>query len=177
VIARSPTAWYSAIQVDKGTSDGVREDQPVVTGDGLIGKVSSVTGGTARVTLITDASSAVSAQVMPSGANGIVKPKGVGNGRDLILDFVDRKRRLKTGDTVVTSGFVSSKLESLFPRGIPIGKVTDVEPAELELYQRIKIEPYGDLRRTDWVQVLTEPERGQRASTEDGAAGGAGGAP
>jgi rod shape-determining protein MreC len=154
VIARSPTLWYSTVDVDKGSSDGVRLNQPVVTGNGLAGKVTSVTGGNARVTLITDGSSAVSAEVVPLGASGIVTPQ-VGNPNDLLLDYIQRGRDIVKGQTVVTSGFTSSKLESLFPKGIPIGRVTRVEPGELELYQRVHIQPFADLRRMDYVQVLT----------------------
>jgi rod shape-determining protein MreC len=154
VIARSPTVWYSTVKIDKGSSDGVRTDQPVIAAGGLAGKVTSVTGGTAEVTLITDASSAVSAQVMPNGAAGIVKPE-VGDPTDLVLDYVQKGRRVTEGTTVVTSGFTSSKVESLFPRGIPIGRVTKVDLDEVELYQRVHIKPFADVRQIDVVQVLT----------------------
>ena len=153
VIARSPTVWHSSIQIDKGRSEGVRVDQPVVTGDGLVGRVASVSRGTARVTLITDASSAVSAQIVPDGASGILKP-AVGNPEDLQLDFVE-KRNIRDGQTVITSGFRSGRLSSLFPRGIPIGRVTRVDPDELELYQRVHVRPFADFRRMEFVQVLT----------------------
>jgi rod shape-determining protein MreC len=162
VIARSPTVWFSSVKIDKGSDDGVRVDQPVIASGGLVGKVTSVSGGSAQVTLLTDASSAVSAQVMPEGANGIVKPE-VGNPRDLLLDFVEKGRRVTEGTTVVTSGFASSRVESLFPRGIPIGTVTEVDLDEIELYQRVHIKPFADLRRLDWLQVLTA--RGQPAET------------
>jgi len=154
VIARSPTVWYSTVKIDKGSSDGVREDQPVIAAGGLAGKVKTVTDGTAEVTLITDASSAVSAQVMPSGASGIVKPE-VGKPDDLLLDFVDRGRRVTEGATVVTAGFTSERVESRFPRGVPIGRVSRVDLDEVELYQRVHIKPFADLRRIDLVQVLT----------------------
>ncbi len=169
VIARSPTSWQSSIQIDKGSSDGIEEDMPVIAagrdGGGLAGKVTSVSGGTATVTLITDESSAVSAQVMPEGATGIVRPE-VGNPDDLLLDFVHKGKRVTKGTTVVTSGFTSSRLESLFPRGIPIGKVKRSDAGELELYQRVHIEPFADLRRMDYVQILTAPERGERAALD-----------
>ena len=155
VIARSPTVWYSTVKIDKGSSDGVREDQPVIAEGGLAGKVTNVTGGTAEVTLITDASSAVSAQIMPSGANGIVKPE-VGKPEDLLLDFVQRGRQVTEGTTVVTSGFTSDRVESLFPRGVPIGRVSRVDLDEVDLYQRVHIEPFADMRRLDIVEVLTQ---------------------
>jgi rod shape-determining protein MreC len=166
VIARSPTVWYSKLKIDKGSSDGVRLNQPVLASGGLAGKITRVTGGTAEVTLLTDASSAVSAQVMPEGANGIVTPE-VGNPRDLLLDFVEKGRRVTEGTTVVTSGFASSRVESLFPRGIPIGRVTAVDLDEIELYQRVHITPFADLRRIDFMQVLTS--RGRPADATAGA--------
>jgi rod shape-determining protein MreC len=162
VIARSPTVWYSSVKIDKGSGDGVRADQPVVAAGGLAGKVTSATGGTAEVTLITDAESAVSAQVMPQGASGIVQPE-VGNPRDLLLDFVEKGRRVTEGTTVVTSGFAASRVESLFPRGIPIGRVTEVDLDEVELYQRVHLKPFADLRRLDFVQVLTRRPPVERA--------------
>ena len=162
VIAHSPTVWYSTLRVDKGSDDGVEVDQPVVTADGLAGKVTDVTGGNAEVTLITDADSAVSAQVVPRGARGIVQPK-VGDPNDLLLDFIDKSDRIEEGDTVVTSGSTSSEFESLFPRGIPIGKVTNVDPGERDLYQRVHMEPFADLKRLDFVQILTGEPQAQTA--------------
>ena len=165
VIARSPTDWYSTIQIDKGRDDGVRASQPVITGDGLLGKVSDTTAGTATVTLITDGSSAVSAQIMPDGSNGIVRP-AVGDPDDLQLDFVQKGHAIAKGQVVVTSGFRSGRLESLFPRGIPIGTVRTVNPDEVETYQRVHIQPFADFRRVDYVQVLTaKPADTRQAST------------
>jgi rod shape-determining protein MreC len=154
VIAHSPTVWYSTVQIDKGSNDGVRMNQPVLTAGGLAGKVVDTSGGTARVALITDSSSAVSAEVMPKGVAGIVKPE-IG-GKDLILDFIPKNSHLRRGQIVVTSGFRSGALESLFPRGIPIGKVGSVNQDELEVYQRVRVHPYADLRRMDFVQVVTK---------------------
>lgn len=162
VIARSPTVWYSSVKIDKGSGDGVRPDQPVIAAGGLVGKVVRVTGGTAEVSLITDADSAVSAQVMPEGANGIVRPQ-VGKSNELLLDFIEKGKRVTQGTTVVTSGFASSRLESIFPRGIPIGRVREVDLDELELYQRVRIKPFADLGRLDYLQVLTRKPPGQRA--------------
>ena len=160
VIARSPTSWQSSVQIDKGKSAGIEVDMPVIAhggdgGGGLAGKVTSVSGGTATVTLITDESSAVSAQVMPDGAAGIVKPT-VGDPSDMLLDFIEKGRPVSEDTTVITSGSRSDRFESLFPRGIPIGRVTEVDAEERELYQRVHIEPFADLKRMDFVQVLTE---------------------
>jgi rod shape-determining protein MreC len=170
VIARSPTVWYSSVKIDKGSSDGVRVDQPVLAAHGLVGKVTQVTGGTAEVRLITDASSAVTAQVMPAGASGVVRPQ-VGNPNDLLLDLIEGDRRVTEDTTVVTSGFASTKVESLFPRGIPIGTVTKVDLDEFEQYQRVHIKPFANLRRFDIVQVLTRrPVGTQAAALPEGSA-------
>jgi rod shape-determining protein MreC len=56
----------------------------------------------------------------------------------------------------VTSGFKTGDLESLFPRGIPIGKVGSVNQDQLEIYQRVRVRPYADLRSMDFVQVVTD---------------------
>lgn len=165
VIARSPTVWYATLKIDRGSSDGLKVNQPVIASGGLAGKITSVTGGTADVTLITDGTSAVSGQVVPNGASGIVKPE-VGKPDDLLLDFVQKKRRVTEGTTVVTSGFKSSKVESLFPRGIPIGRVTKVDLDEVELYQRVHIRPFADIRRIDFVQVLTSRGRQPQEQAE-----------
>jgi rod shape-determining protein MreC len=154
VIAHSPTVWYSTIQIDKGRSDGVRVNQPVITAGGLAGKVVATTGGTARVALITDQSIGVSAEIMPGGVAGVVKPE-IG-GKDLILDFIPKNSNVRRGQVVVTSGFKSGPLESLFPRGIPIGKVGSVNQDQLEIYQRVRVKPYADLRKMDFVQVVTD---------------------
>jgi len=165
VIAHSPTVWYSTVKIDKGSGDGIQKDQPVIAAGGLAGKVTMVTGGTSEVTLVTDASSAVSAQVMPDGANGIVKPE-LGKPEDLLLDFIQKGRRVTKGTTVVTSGFKSDRVESRFPRGIPIGRVSRVDLDEVALYQRVHVEPFADLRRLDYVQVLRS--KGQPAQQQAG---------
>jgi rod shape-determining protein MreC len=83
----------------------------------------------------------------------------VGNPNDLILDFVQKGRAVRKGATVVTSGWRSSRLESLFPRGIPIGRVSKVDSDERELYQRVHLRPFSDLRELDVVEVLTSDGR------------------
>ena len=87
------------VKIDKGSDDGVRANQPVIAAGGLIGKVTSVTGGTAEVRLITDGQSGVSAQVFPEGVTGVVRPE-VGNPEDLLLEHVESGRRV-TENTLV----------------------------------------------------------------------------
>ena len=156
VIARSPSLWFTTITVDVGSGDGVRDNQPVVDGSGLIGKVTDVTSDAAIVTLITDHSSGVSSTVQRINDSGILQT-AAGNPNDLLLQYLPPKSTVKVGETVVTSGTKSSRLDSLFPPGIPIGAVTQVDPEELNLYQRVHVKPFADLRRVDFVQVLTRP--------------------
>jgi rod shape-determining protein MreC len=166
VIGRSPTVWYATITVDRGSSDGVRVNQPVVDGDGLVGKVTSVTHGACQVTLITDHTSGVSAKLVApnvtatgNGITGLVQT-AVGKPQDLLLQFVPPRARIQKGYTVVTAGTQSSRLESLFPPDIPIGVVTRADDQELSQFQRVHIRPFADLRRLDFVQILTSPRTG-----------------
>jgi len=159
VIARSPTVWHSVLAIDAGSGDGVGIDDPVISGDGLVGLISSVQPNASRVTLITDHTSAVTAKVLPSGAQGVVRPN-VGDPEDLILDFIDPTRKLiGQGQEVVTSGWRARDLASLFPRGLPIGEVTRASIVEQQASQQVHLRPYADLANLDIVQVLTGGSR------------------
>ena len=159
VIARSPTVWRSSVTIDLGSGDGVSADDPVISGDGLVGRVASVGPGSAQVMLLTDHASAVSAKIVPSGVQGVVKPE-VGNPEDLILDFIDSTKRVHGGQTVVTAGWRAQGLASLFPPGLPLGEVTRASIVEQEANEQVDVRPYADLRNLDLVQVLTGGSRG-----------------
>lgn len=159
VTARSPTVWYSTVTVDRGSGDGVKVNDPVINGDGLVGRVSSVGHGGAVVTLISDGSSAVSAKIVPGGAQGVVRPK-VGSPERLVIEFLDRTRYVGKGQTVVTSGWRSSDLSSLFPRGIPIGEVDRAPIDEREAIQTVELRGFANLKDLDLVQILTGGDRG-----------------
>ena len=158
VIARSPTVWFADVTIDVGSGDGVEVDDPVVNGDGLVGKVAAVTGGSARVTLIADHSSAVSAKIVPSGIQGVMKPS-VGDPEDLILDFLDSEKRVGKGQSVVTSGWRGIGIESDYPPNLPIGEVAEASLKQQEAQQQVNVRPYADLRDLDLVQVLTGGSR------------------
>ncbi len=155
VIARSPTIWYSTVTIDHGSGSGVHVNDPVINGDGLVGRVTSVTGGTAQVTLITDHTSAVSSKVVPSGIQGVITPE-VGNPSDLILDFINSSSHVQPGQMVVTSGWNARGLSSFYPYGIPVGRVTQATVAEQEASQQVHVKPFADLRELEFVQVLTK---------------------
>jgi rod shape-determining protein MreC len=158
VVARSPTVWYSTVTIDKGSGDGIHVDDPVVAALGLAGKVTQTTPNTAQVTLITDADSAVTARINPGGATGVVEPN-VGNPNDLELDYLERGTQIAEGQMVVTAGFSTGDLGSIFPPGIPIGQITRATVEEQQAYQRVHLEPFADLRDMSFVKVLTTPNR------------------
>jgi rod shape-determining protein MreC len=159
VIGRSPTVWYSTVSIDKGSSAGIRVDDPVVAADGLAGRVTATTSGSAQVTLITDANSSVTGRVLPSGATGVIEPD-IGDPEDLQLNFVQRGKEIAEGQMVVTAGFSTGDLNSIFPPGIPVGEVTDSSLEEQQAYQRVHVRAFADLRDMDFVQVLVDAGKG-----------------
>jgi rod shape-determining protein MreC len=158
VIARSPIVWHSTVTIDVGSGDGVQVEDPVLSGEGLVGRIASVEGGSAQVMLLTDHASAVSAKVVPEGVQGVVRPE-VGDPEDLILDFIDSTTRVHQGQDVVTAGWRAQGLASLFPPGLPIGEVTRASVVEQEASQQVHLRPFADLRNLDLVQVLTGGSR------------------
>src|SRR5919204_1483027 len=162
VIGRSPTVWYSTVTIDKGSGSGVHLNDPVATGDGLVGRVTDVTQGTAKVTLVTDERSAVSARVLPSepqsgapsGPQGVIEPE-VGDPSGLLLDYIDRNEPIHRGQIVVTAGWSNGTISSAFPPGIPIGRVSETTVGQQETYQRVDVTPFADIRGLDFVQVAT----------------------
>jgi rod shape-determining protein MreC len=159
VIARSPTIWRSSVNIDVGSGDGVRVDDPVISGGGVVGRIASVEGGSSQVMLLTDHESAISAKVVPSGVQGVIKPE-VGNPEDLILDFIDSTKLVHGGQTIVTAGWRAQGLASLFPPGLPLGEVTKASIEDQEAKEQVDVRPYADLRNLDLVQVLTGGSRG-----------------
>ena len=164
VISRSPSLFYSTLTIDKGRSAGVEKDQPVVGPGGLVGRVSEVTRGHAIVTLLTDEDFAVSAKTAQSNQPGIVQP-AIGSPGDLLLELVPDADEVREEDLVVTAGTTSSRLESLYPANIPIGKVRRVDLGDGPLERTIHIEPAVDLRALQWVEVLTSQTPAAQART------------
>jgi rod shape-determining protein MreC len=152
VVDKSPNIWYSTVTIDKGEADGVRVNDPVINGEGLVGKVTQAASDGAVVSLITDSSVGVSARINATGAVGIVQPE-VGDPGRLLLQYLPASTPVSPGQYVVTSGTVSSGEDSLFPRGIAIGQVTSVD--ERSPYKSVNVRPLADLHNLDVVQVLT----------------------
>jgi rod shape-determining protein MreC len=154
VVQRSPTVWFSDVTIDHGSSSGIERNDAVVNGDGLVGRITDLTAGTAQVQLITDHGNAVSAEVLPSGPMGIVEPE-VGDPEDLLLDFIDNDETIQENQTLATAGWSDSAISSAYPPGIPIGRVSQAEAGEQQEFQRVHVEPFADLRQLEYVQVLT----------------------
>ena len=128
----------------------------MVNGEGLVGKVKSVSDGNAIVMLLTDQEFGVSAKAARSGEPGSIDP-AVGAPGDLLLELVPHGKDVKKGERIVTAGTVSTRLKSLFPPGILIGTVNRVDEGEGELDRRIHVRPAADLRRLEYLEVLTKP--------------------
>jgi rod shape-determining protein MreC len=162
VIGRSPTLWFARISIDRGSSDGIRPDMPVIAADGtsegagLIGKVQTVAPNAATVQLITDAAVAVPARTVGGGTSGDVTPK-VGNPRDLILKYTSKNDQISRGQVVVTAGTTSHRndLPSVYPPDLPIGRITQVDEPGTEA-QEVHLNPFVDMRKVEFVQVLTK---------------------
>jgi rod shape-determining protein MreC len=155
VVARPSEAFSRALVIAVGSDDGVRVDDPVVSGEGLVGVVSRVSGTSSRVTLLIDDVSAVSARDLDSGAMGIVRHGGA-PGSMLIFDRVPKSEVVEKGDVVVTAGWRSRRLASLYPRGIPVGRVTSVGRSDTDVWTQVQIEPFVDFDSLDSVLVLVK---------------------
>jgi rod shape-determining protein MreC len=154
VIALSPTVWFSDVTIDVGSGDGVKQHDPVVNAQGLIGTVTAVTGSTSKVTLISDHSSAVGVRVVPAGVQGLAEAT-VGEPNRLVLSFLNSDKNIKKGEAVVTAGWHGEGFESNFPPNIPVGEVVKATIFEQEAQERSVVRPFADLRNLDTVQVLT----------------------
>jgi len=148
VVGRDPLPFSQMITIDVGAEHGVREDLPVVTWRGLIGRVIDLQPTTARVLLITDASSSVAVRVQDpdSRATGVVRGR---NDALLLLQYVGQQAPLDTGDLLITSG-----LGGGFPPGLPVGKVVQVRKRDQDLFQEALVEPTARLGPLEHVYVL-----------------------
>jgi rod shape-determining protein MreC len=155
-----PNLWFDQVTIDKGSSSGIKTNQAVVTGQGLIGKVTLVWNSGANVTLITNHDTEVGATVMEGGVKGLIQVD-TGHPTSLVLSSLAASDVVKAGNTVVTSGTVSKvgKYQSPYPRNIPIGRVTRVDDAGQD-DQQAHVAPFANLRRLDLVEVLTKRDVG-----------------
>jgi rod shape-determining protein MreC len=158
VIGMSPTVWFEDVMIDVGSGDGVKLGDAVIDGDGLVGRVSEVGGGTSKVTLISDHSTAVGIRIVPAGVQAIVRPT-VGEPDKLVLSFINSDKHVHKGESVVTAGWSDEGIKSRFPPNIPIGEITKASIFEQEAQEKAIVRPYAELRNLNLVQVLTGGER------------------
>jgi rod shape-determining protein MreC len=153
VSGKDATNWFKTILVDRGGLDGVRRNQAVVAPDGLVGRVVEVTPASAKVQLLTDPVSAVGGLVQRTRVTGIIS----GNlGEGTRVRYLPLMADVAVGDLVVTSG-----MGGVFPKGIPIGRITTVERRSGALFQDATLQPTVDLSRLEEVLILTSPPPGE----------------
>jgi rod shape-determining protein MreC len=155
------TEFEQQVAIAAGSDSGIKQDTPIVTNYGLVGRVTDLTGSSAQVTLLTDENSAVPARDQTTGAIGLVR-HGQGE-NSLLLDFVRKESNVQEGDVIVTAGTRSKQYPSLFPGGIAIGVVTSVGQSDTALYKQIQIDPYVDFSALDAVTALITHKRTPKA--------------
>ncbi len=149
VIGRPSTSWEAVIVIDRGRADGVEAGMPVLAASGLIGQVIEAAENSARVRLITDQRSGVAAILQSTRAEGVVRGSIDGA---LSLDFVSRETTVTVGDVVLTSG-----MGGVYPRGLLVGEVADVQVEDADLFPRIRVRGAATLTGLEEVVVLLSP--------------------
>lgn len=148
VISTPISNFEQTIELNQGSDDGVAVDMPVVNGAGLVGRVIHVSGSRATVRLITDPASAVGVRL--SRSSEVAVAEGEGPERLLSLAFVDPSADVSTLELVVTSGLD----DSVFPPGIPVGRVAVADPVPGRLERSVDVRPVSDLATLRLVSVL-----------------------
>lgn len=147
VVATDPSPFLQYIIINSGSDDGLRRGMPVVTQQGLVGRISGVTAGAARVQLIIDSDSSVNIRLEPSGAQAMIAGQITG---DISLEMIPQEADVKAGDLVLTSG-----LGGGYPANILIGQVSGVRKRDQDLFQRASVQPVVDFSQISIVLVIT----------------------
>ena len=150
VIGRDPTGWFQSVIIDKGKNSGIKLNMPVVNAEGVVGKLVSVSYNYSKVLLIIDQNSSVDCIIQRSRDDGILK--GLSS-KVCKLDYVLKSSDVHVGDIVVTSG-----LGGIFPKGIPVGEVTDVEDPPGELFKDVKIRPAVDFSKLEELLIILKED-------------------
>jgi len=136
------------IAINRGTRDGIAVGMPVVTGQGLVGRVIQISANAARVMLVTEPTSAVSARLQTTRVEGSVVGLASGN---LLMELIPLDSSVREGDLVMTSG-----LGGNFPPDVVIGQVTSVRPSERGLYQEAQVRSLVNFDTLEFVLVVTD---------------------
>jgi len=161
VIGGSGSELSRSVFIDKGNRDGLKPDMAVITADGIVGKVLHVYRTTSEVLLINDQSSGVGAILDQTRLQGILNGTAAG---ELVLGRVMSDETVPPGEMVLTSGG-----DSIFPKGLPIGKVTKITPGS-DLFLNIHVRPTADLSRLEEVLVVTKIDERQAQPEQSGGA-------
>ncbi|MGQ0602149.1 MAG: rod shape-determining protein MreC [Anaerolineales bacterium] len=146
-IGSDTSPFLTYVIFDKGSDDGVTRGMPVVTGEGLVGRVVEVSATACKVLLITDPASAVATRLQKSREEGMVVGQ-VGGG--LEMQFITQQAKIETGEVVLTSG-----LAGAYPAGIVVGYVSGVEQLNFEVLQKAVLAPAVDFTKLDIVLIIT----------------------
>src|SRR6266852_7388588 len=149
VIGSSGSEKSRSVFIDKGSNEGVEKDMPVITADGVVGKVLLTFGSTAQVLMVNDRSSGLGVILDQSRLQGVVKGTAAG---ELILENVMTGEAVELGERVVTSGG-----DQIFPKGLTVGTVMKVSPGA-DLFLNIRVKPSANLSRLEEVLVITRKE-------------------
>jgi rod shape-determining protein MreC len=153
-IAYGPAQGFAwTVTIDVGSKDGVKVDQSVVNGKGLVGRVVATTSSTATVALLVDATSTVGARVESSMEVGFLN--GTGDPRSLELQLLDPFAPVAVGDRLVSYGVRGGA----YVPGIPLGTITSVEGTPGQLTRIAKVDPFVDVTSLDLVGVIVQPPR------------------
>ncbi len=148
VIGRDPSPFLHYIIIDRGSADGIRRGMPVVTDQGLVGRVDAVISNAARVQLITDPGSAVSVRLEKAGRDAVLAGSVSG---DLFLDLVAQDVTLEVGDILLTSG-----LGGGYPSDLIVGQILNVRKRDSDIFQQASIQPVVDFASLKIVLILTD---------------------
>ena len=150
VVLRDPANWWHTVQIDLGSRDGLTNNLPVLTSDGLVGRVSSVSLYTAQVVLVGDQNCRVSALVdNPTHDMGVLSASGPLDTSLVELGYLSNNANLRSGENVVTSG-----LGGIFPKGIPIGRIVDAQSVDYGLATEARVKLNVNLGALEQVWVL-----------------------
>jgi rod shape-determining protein MreC len=156
VVGEAPGNFEWGVIIDRGFVDGVEVDTPVMTGEGLVGRVVEVYAATSKVLLMIDPDSAVSARLARTGERGVVLGQ---RDEPLRMELIDPEADVQPGESVETSGYqIGEGLEGLYPSAIPIGVVERVEPDEEEVTLEVLIRPNVDFSQLSNVLLVTGTE-------------------
>jgi rod shape-determining protein MreC len=150
VVMRDPANWWRTVEIDLGSRDGLTNNLPVLTSDGLVGRVASVGFTRSQIVLIGDPNCKVSALVEnPAHDAGILSASGPLDNSLADLTYLSGSANLKSGQQIITSG-----LGGIFPKGIPIGQIVDARPVEFGLSAEARVKLSANLGALEQVWVL-----------------------